>query len=83
MAPRCIDLLLCCCLAAPLAAQASVAVPHFDSGAVARLHFGDATVAVVRLVAPVTRDSTTYRYCLFRAPFCTARHVIERPALNR
>jgi len=72
VAPRCIDLLTLGALVAPLAAQ--------DSGAVTRLHFRDSTVATVRFVAPFAPDSATYRYCLFRAPFCNAQHVFERPA---
>lgn len=80
MIRRCTELVALCCIAAPLAAQDTVAAVRFDSGAVARLHFTDQTVATVRFVVPVAPDSATYRYCLFRSPFCTLRHVIERPA---
>ena len=80
MGRRCTDVLALCCLAAPLAAQDTVASVRVDSGAVARLHFTDQSVATVRFVAPVAPDSATYRYCLFRSPFCTPQHVIARPA---
>ena len=80
MGRRCTEVVALCCLTAPLAAQDTIPAARFDSGAVARLHFTDQTVATVRFVAPVAPDSATYRYCLFRAPFCTPRHVIERPA---
>lgn len=80
MGRRCTDVLASCCLAASLAAQDTLARTRFDSGAVARLHFTDQSVATVRFVTPVAPDVATYRYCLFHAPFCTPQHVIERPA---
>ena len=82
MGRRCTDVLTLWCLAAPLAAQDTLAPIRFDSCTVARLHFTDQSVATVRFVTPVAPDSATYRYCLFHSPFCTPRHVIERPAVQ-
>lgn len=76
----------CLLIVAPIAAAAQQPPGTWplDSGSVVRLHLRPRGVQTGKLLTPMARDSTTWRFCVYPAPRCvpSGPRYVELPAAD-